>query len=98
MPVSYDNPSLLKCNVSFTYTRYYLEEPTVQQPKDSSKNPNSPGNPENNNPIENVLRNTDSTGQYISNTTDPTLQDINRYTNTSTTLSPTTPTGDLNLY
>ena len=33
MPVSYDSSFLLKCTVSFTYKRYYIEELATQQSK-----------------------------------------------------------------
>jgi len=46
MPISYDSSSLLKCTVSFTYSRYYVEDlngstpPTdVQNPQSSLNNP-----------------------------------------------------------
>jgi hypothetical protein len=48
MPISYDTSSLLKCNVSFFYSRYVISAP--QSPLSSSSssipNPRSPGNPE----------------------------------------------------
>lgn len=47
IPVSYDASSLLKCTVSFTYSRYYLESYQIAQSEDSRDNPNSPANPEN---------------------------------------------------
>ena len=46
MPISYDSSSLLKCTVSFTYSRYYVEDlngstppPDVQNPQSSLNNP-----------------------------------------------------------
>jgi hypothetical protein len=46
MPISYDSSSLLKCTVSFTYSRYYIEDlngstppPDVQNPQSSLNNP-----------------------------------------------------------
>jgi hypothetical protein len=46
MPISYDSSSLLKCTVSFTYSRYYIENlngsappPDVQNPQSSLNNP-----------------------------------------------------------
>jgi hypothetical protein len=46
MPISYDSSSLLKCTVSFTYSRYYVENlngsappPDVQNPQSSLNNP-----------------------------------------------------------
>jgi hypothetical protein len=47
MPISYDTSSLLKCNVSFFYSRYVISAP--QSPLSSSSsipNPRSSGNPE----------------------------------------------------
>jgi hypothetical protein len=44
MPVSYDASSLLKCNVSFSYSRYVISAPL--SPLSSIPNPNSPGNRE----------------------------------------------------
>jgi len=39
IPVSYDQPSLLKCTVSFTYSRYYVQ---LEAPKISQQQPTSP--------------------------------------------------------
>jgi hypothetical protein len=45
MPISYDSSSLLKCTVSFTYTRYYIESmdgspaPQSENPQTSLNNP-----------------------------------------------------------
>jgi hypothetical protein len=45
MPISYDSSSLLKCTVSFTYSRYYIENlkgsppPTSENPQSSLNNP-----------------------------------------------------------
>ena len=45
IPVSYESSSLLKCTVSFTYIRYYIN--SLVTPAVSTKdNVNSPGNPE----------------------------------------------------
>jgi hypothetical protein len=44
MPVSYDASQLLKCNVSFFYSRYVISSP--KSPRGSIQNPNSPGNSE----------------------------------------------------
>jgi hypothetical protein len=44
MPVSYDTSSLLKCNVSFFYSRYVISSP--QSSRSSIPNPNTPGNRE----------------------------------------------------
>jgi hypothetical protein len=46
MPVSYDTSSLLKCTVSYSYQRYWIEEFLTGLVKNSETNPNSPGNPE----------------------------------------------------
>jgi hypothetical protein len=41
MPVSYDASSLLKCTVSFSYIRYYVESKDVAgTPDSSSRSPN----------------------------------------------------------
>lgn len=45
MPISYDSSSLLKCTVSFTYTRYFIESldgapaPTSENPQSTLNNP-----------------------------------------------------------
>jgi hypothetical protein len=44
MPVSYDTSQLLKCTVSFYYSRYVVTEFTGTG--GNSSNPNNPGNPE----------------------------------------------------
>jgi hypothetical protein len=44
MPVSYDTSQLLKCTVSFYYSRYIVTEFTGTG--GNSSNPNNPGNPE----------------------------------------------------
>jgi hypothetical protein len=44
MPVSYDTSSLLKCNVSFFYSRFVISSP--KSPRNSIPNSNSPGNSE----------------------------------------------------
>jgi hypothetical protein len=47
MPMSYDSSNLMKCTVSFVYTRYYMENiSTGPEEKPSGKNPNAPGAPE----------------------------------------------------
>jgi hypothetical protein len=46
MPVSYDTSSLLKCIVSYSYQRYWIEEFLTGLVKNSERNSNSPGNPE----------------------------------------------------
>jgi hypothetical protein len=46
MPVSYDTSSLLKCTVSYSYQRYWIEEFLGAITNNSQTNPNSPGNPE----------------------------------------------------
>ena len=46
MPVSYDTSSLLKCTVSYSYQRYWIEEFLTGLVKNSERNSNSPGNPE----------------------------------------------------
>lgn len=46
MPVSYDTSSLLKCTVSYTYQRYWIEDFLVPVTNNSTSNQNSPGNPE----------------------------------------------------
>ena len=45
MPVSYEQSQLLKCTVTFTYSRYWLRNLVGQQPA-PSPNPNAPGVPE----------------------------------------------------
>jgi hypothetical protein len=47
MPVSYDTSQLLKCTVSFYYSRYIVS-PKVDnyQLTSNQSNPNNPGNPE----------------------------------------------------
>lgn len=42
MPVSYDSSSLLKCTVSFTYSRYYVQELNGQAPPPSQSTLNNP--------------------------------------------------------
>jgi hypothetical protein len=44
MPVSYDTSSLLKCNVSFFYSRYVISSP--KSPRNSISDSRSPGNRE----------------------------------------------------
>lgn len=46
MPVSYDTSQLLKCTVSFSYTRYWVQN--LGQSSISSPDPRSSGNPESN--------------------------------------------------
>ena len=54
MPVSYESSQLLKCTVSFTYTRYIIETFALTnpsgEPASNQNNPNtnqlSPGNPD----------------------------------------------------
>jgi hypothetical protein len=46
MPVSYDTSQLLKCNVSFFYTRYVISVPKSPYKNVPVPNPNSPGNRE----------------------------------------------------
>jgi len=54
MPISYDSSQLLKCTVSFTYTRYIIETFALTnpsgEPASNQNNPNtnqlSPGNPD----------------------------------------------------
>jgi hypothetical protein len=46
MPVSYDTSQLLKCNVSFFYSRYVISGPKSQSKNVVTPNPNSPGNSE----------------------------------------------------
>lgn len=41
MPISYDSSSLLKCTVSFTYTRYYIEGQVGSPPPENTNNPQS---------------------------------------------------------
>ena len=50
IPVSYDSSEVLKCTVSFTYSRYYLEENslgkiTPPNTKPSTNNPAAPASP-----------------------------------------------------
>lgn len=45
IPVSYDSSSLLKCTVSLTYIRYYINS-LVTPTATTKQNVNSPGNPE----------------------------------------------------
>ena len=42
MPVSYDSSSLLKCTVSFSYTRYYISELNGQAPPPNQSTLNTP--------------------------------------------------------
>jgi hypothetical protein len=48
MPISYDSSSLLKCTVSFTYSRYYIEGLNGSTPPTDAQNPQSSLN----NPLE----------------------------------------------
>ena len=48
MPISYDSSSLLKCTVSFTYSRYYIEDLNGSTPPTDEQNPQSSLN----NPLE----------------------------------------------
>lgn len=41
MPISYESSSLLKCTVSFTYTRYYIEGQKGSPPPADTNNPQS---------------------------------------------------------
>jgi hypothetical protein len=50
MPVSYDASNLLKCTVSFTYSRYIMEEKFLANPR-----PQSTGNSDLNTAVENAL-------------------------------------------
>ena len=80
MPVSYDTSGLLKCTVSMTYLRYVVAQTdqfSMGEPQKptSSENPNSTTDP-----IQNLLDNTDSEGNYDPKITDPTLNEIKKYT------------------
>lgn len=48
MPVTYEAASLLKCTVSFSYSRYFVDKiaATAIQPQQSPQSPPSPGNPD----------------------------------------------------
>jgi|688.fasta_scaffold459063_1 hypothetical protein len=48
MPISYDSSSLLKCTVSFSYTRYFVEDLNGSPPSANSENPQASLN----NPLE----------------------------------------------
>lgn len=48
MPISYDSSSLLKCTVSFSYTRYFVEDLNGSPPPANSENPQASLN----NPLE----------------------------------------------
>ena len=48
MPISYDSSSLLKCTVSFSYTRYFVEDLNGSPPPTNDKNPQASLN----NPLE----------------------------------------------
>lgn len=48
MPISYDSSSLLKCTVSFSYTRYFVEDLNGSPPPTNSENPQASLN----NPLE----------------------------------------------
>jgi hypothetical protein len=80
MPVSYDTSGLLKCTVSMTYLRYVVAQ-TDQfsmgkpQKPTSSEIPNSTTDR-----IQNLRDNTDSEGNYNPKITDPTLNEIKKYT------------------
>ena len=51
MPVSYDTSNLLKCTVSFSYQRYYLDSLSVPPDSTTRSNQNASGIPELNNKI-----------------------------------------------
>ena len=74
MPVSYEASNLLKCTVSLTYIRYI-----VIQPKEF-RAVGARGGGSRKDPIQNLLDNTDSEGNYQSQVTDPTLKQIQNYT------------------
>jgi len=59
MPISYDSSSLLKCTVSFTYTRYYIES-MDGAPAPRSENPQSTLN----NPLEQAGFNVNAYDQF----------------------------------
>jgi hypothetical protein len=56
MPISYDSSSLLKCTVSFTYSRYYIEDLNGSAPSKNEEKPQSSLN----NPLEQSNFNTES--------------------------------------
>ena len=85
MPVSYDTSGLLKCTVSMTYLRYVVAQTDQfsmgnQEKPTSSENPNSTTDP-----IQNLLDNTDSEGNYDPKITDPTLNEIKKVTTETNT-------------
>jgi hypothetical protein len=45
IPVSYENSDLLKCTVSFSYTRYYIKTDNLNQIDIEPKQPTVPGQP-----------------------------------------------------
>lgn len=55
IPVSYEASSLLKCTVSLTYSRYYVDAYKLPQRESGNQNPNSPANPENDNPTQSEI-------------------------------------------
>ncbi len=65
MPLSYDSSNLLKCTVSFVYTRYYMENITTAN-KSQQKTEESSTTA-----IQNFIGNTTPTGEYISSQPSP---------------------------
>jgi hypothetical protein len=61
MPISYDSSSLLKCTVSFTYSRYYIENLNGSAPPENVQNPQSSLN----NPLEQAGFNTGAYNQFV---------------------------------
>ncbi len=86
MPVSYDTSGLLKCTVSMTYLRYVVAQTNQfsmgePQKPTSSEDPNSTDP----SPIKNLLDNTNSEGNYDPKITDPTLNEMKKYTTVTNT-------------
>jgi hypothetical protein len=81
MPVSYDTSGLLKCTVSMTYLRYVVAQTEQFSTEGKPEKPTSSETPNSTTDrIQNLRDNTDSEGNYKSKVTDPTLNEIKKYT------------------
>jgi len=79
MPVSYDTSQMLKCTVSFSYIRYYVDQVSPTTPTTTQTMENDPPGPIP--AIENLRNNADRKGNYVSKTKSNTSQQIDKYMN-----------------
>ena len=91
MPVSYDTSQMLKCTVSFSYIRYYVDQVSPTTPTTTQTMENDPPGPIP--AIENLRNNADRKGNYVSKTKSNTSQQIDKYMNDKPTGYNPKPTG-----